>query len=245
MGFSDLETIMKNLLDKGKYSDLTISCEGIDFKVHRVVVCSQSSFFDAAVSSGFRVRALHYHTPQPTQNPHRSNNPAKEATLSRVDLPEDDVETITRVLTFCYVQDYNASIDPDLSKPSDLKSGAVAHNNLRVYLAADKFNIPLLKKVASERVIAWASLNWNSASFTEIVRDIWCCAPPHDAGLRDAITGIVSSHIQHLLAHPAGKNVLVDHPELTVGVLKQVADREALLKVANEKRKIWRANAGW
>ena len=46
---------MDNLLANGKYSDLTISCEGIDFKVHRAIICSQSTFFDAAANSGFKV----------------------------------------------------------------------------------------------------------------------------------------------------------------------------------------------
>ena len=55
MGFSDLEELMDNLLANGKYSDLTISCEGIDFKVHRAIICSQSTFFDAAANSGFKV----------------------------------------------------------------------------------------------------------------------------------------------------------------------------------------------
>lgn len=58
MRFSELRGVMENLLANGKYSDLTISCEGTDFKVHRAVICSQSAFFDAAVNSGFRVRSL-------------------------------------------------------------------------------------------------------------------------------------------------------------------------------------------
>lgn len=38
------------------YFDLTITCGGKEFKVHRAVVCSQSDFFDAACKGSFKVR---------------------------------------------------------------------------------------------------------------------------------------------------------------------------------------------
>ncbi|KAJ9606899.1 hypothetical protein H2200_008909 [Cladophialophora chaetospira] len=39
-----------NLLESGKHSDLTIDCQGVQFKVHRVLVCPQSPMIDAAMS---------------------------------------------------------------------------------------------------------------------------------------------------------------------------------------------------
>lgn len=38
-----------------KFADMTIRCGGRDFKAHRAVVCSQSPFFDRALSGGFLV----------------------------------------------------------------------------------------------------------------------------------------------------------------------------------------------
>jgi len=55
MGFLDLEPVMENLVSSGKYSDLTISCKGRKFAVHRAVVCSQSPVFDAMLKHGFKV----------------------------------------------------------------------------------------------------------------------------------------------------------------------------------------------
>ncbi|RJE20545.1 BTB POZ domain protein [Aspergillus sclerotialis] len=217
--FSDLREVMKNLLTNGKYSDLTISCEGTDFKVHRAVICSQSTFFDAAVNSGFR-----------------------EAASSRIDLPEDDVDTITRVLTYCYLQHYPVGNEPDTSSfPLPLlytepttgpSSVTIAQSHLRVYIAADKFNIPNLKELARCQLVHWAYENWSSASFPSIVQDIWCNTPLHDNDLRDRITGIVAENIQHFLAHADGKSVLINNAESAVAVLKLVADREAQLKAA-------------
>lgn len=49
MGFSDLEVVMKSLLNDGKYADMTISCQEHDFKCHRAIICPQSDFFAAAL----------------------------------------------------------------------------------------------------------------------------------------------------------------------------------------------------
>lgn len=44
-----------SLLESGEYSDFIIRCGGKDFKVHKVIVCPQSSFFKAALAGGFKV----------------------------------------------------------------------------------------------------------------------------------------------------------------------------------------------
>jgi hypothetical protein len=49
---------MRDLFLLGKYSDMTVSCEGIDFHLHRAIVCSQSRYFDAAMNGPFKVRSL-------------------------------------------------------------------------------------------------------------------------------------------------------------------------------------------
>lgn len=58
MGFPDLQPLLQSLLESGRNSDLTISCEGRKFAVHRAIVCCQSSFFDAAVKGGFKVNSI-------------------------------------------------------------------------------------------------------------------------------------------------------------------------------------------
>jgi hypothetical protein len=44
------------LFDSGEYSDLKLVCEGREFKVHKVVVCTQSPVLAAAVRGPFQVR---------------------------------------------------------------------------------------------------------------------------------------------------------------------------------------------
>jgi hypothetical protein len=82
----------------------------------------------------------------------------------RVNLPEDDVKPISSVLSCCYVQDYD--------KIDNSESWAVEFHNFRVYLAADKFGLLPLEQLAITRIMNWASSNWRSADFPDIVQEI-------------------------------------------------------------------------
>lgn len=47
---------LRRLFLDDKYADLTIRCDGQDFRVHRAILCPQSPFFDRACHGGFKVR---------------------------------------------------------------------------------------------------------------------------------------------------------------------------------------------
>lgn len=51
-----LSEVMKELWECGlsqkKYSDLVVKCGELDFHVHKIVVCSQSEFFENACKPG-------------------------------------------------------------------------------------------------------------------------------------------------------------------------------------------------
>ncbi|KFA51335.1 hypothetical protein S40293_10820, partial [Stachybotrys chartarum IBT 40293] len=46
---------MSQLMQATEYSDMALICQGIEFKVHRVVVCTQSPVLAAAMRGGFKV----------------------------------------------------------------------------------------------------------------------------------------------------------------------------------------------
>lgn len=46
---------LAGLLTSGEYSDLTITSQGKEFRVHRSILCSQSPFFRAALKHGWKV----------------------------------------------------------------------------------------------------------------------------------------------------------------------------------------------
>jgi hypothetical protein len=46
------------LYNSGEYSDLTICCAGKNYRVHKAVICSQSSYFGTMCRSGFKVSCI-------------------------------------------------------------------------------------------------------------------------------------------------------------------------------------------
>lgn len=52
---SELKDVMRDLLLRGRFSDMEILCQGITFKVHQAIVCTQSSYFYSAMCDGFKV----------------------------------------------------------------------------------------------------------------------------------------------------------------------------------------------
>jgi hypothetical protein len=45
-----------SFLETGKFSDFIIECQGVEFKVHRIVVSTQSAMLEAACSGSFEAR---------------------------------------------------------------------------------------------------------------------------------------------------------------------------------------------
>ncbi|KAH6958091.1 BTB/POZ protein [Fusarium avenaceum] len=92
---TSIHAALSTLLGSDKFSDMTIICGGREFKAHRAVVCTQSSFFDKAMCSNF-----------------------KEATSRVVELPEDDPDVVERFLEFLYTGTYSDGVNSTWGKPS-------------------------------------------------------------------------------------------------------------------------------
>lgn len=54
-GVSGSKDVMRDLLLRGEFSDMKIICQGITFKAHQAIVCTQSSYFRSAICGGFKV----------------------------------------------------------------------------------------------------------------------------------------------------------------------------------------------
>lgn len=57
LGLASIYSALSSLLGSDKFSDMTIRCGDCAFKAHRAIVCSQSAFFDKALTGGFSVSA--------------------------------------------------------------------------------------------------------------------------------------------------------------------------------------------
>ncbi|WXC49248.1 hypothetical protein SNK03_011734 [Fusarium graminearum] len=92
---TSIHASLSTLLFSDKFADMTIKCKEREFSAHRAIVCSQSSFFDKAMSSNF-----------------------KEAMAQTIELHEDDPDIVERFLEFLYTGNYTDSVIPTLDIPS-------------------------------------------------------------------------------------------------------------------------------
>ncbi|KAJ5766701.1 uncharacterized protein N7511_004317 [Penicillium nucicola] len=149
----------------------------------------------------------------------------KEASLSEVDLPDDDLATIQRVISFLYHQDYQDTSEAqvksrDCALDHDIEPNAAMWNNLGVFIAADKFDISTLKDLARSRVIKW--IDKNASKSPLIIEKIWTTTPPQEILLRDAITKSISSDAHRFVTHDESMEVMQNSPDITISIMKKL-----------------------
>lgn len=88
-GFKSPLDILEKLWRTGQYSDLTITCNGSQWKVHKAIVCLASDFFKACC------------------------NNFKEASSGVIDLPGDRADAVNALLKYIYTADYNGPRYPE------------------------------------------------------------------------------------------------------------------------------------
>ncbi|KAG9504889.1 hypothetical protein J7337_004868 [Fusarium musae] len=90
-----IHAALATLIHSEKFSDMTIICGDRQFKTHRAVVCTQSPFFDKALSGDYR-----------------------ESASRSIELPEDDPDVVERFLEFLYTGTYTDGVNFTWGKPS-------------------------------------------------------------------------------------------------------------------------------
>lgn len=73
---------------------------------------------------------------------------------------------------------------------------------MEVFIAADKFEIEPLKSLATQKFSRWATANWNSPIFPDVVHEVMTSVPSHESSLREIIVDVISTHITDLIERP-------------------------------------------
>ncbi|KAM0400562.1 hypothetical protein ACHAPZ_005631 [Fusarium culmorum] len=186
----------------GKYSDFTLVCNGgHEFKLHRVIVCPQSSVITAALSGGFQ-----------------------EAASKVLTVTEFDVNTVQHMISFLYSGDYQISSkrdkpgsddgnpqDEDSNDAADHAPQASSHlsepvetvetvedlfAHLRVNAIADYYNIQNLVQLANKKIRAILDLVQNTEVFPRIIQQI--STSNGDPNIRSIIASAAVTRIKEL-----------------------------------------------
>jgi hypothetical protein len=242
---------MSLLLKSAKYSDLTLICNGHEFPVHRAIVCPHSPFFDAACKGEFQVITRTFRTNIQT----KTDSSLQEAHTRRVELQDDDPDTVKCMVSYMYNYDYNdeqhrkpestqsidssntggmeeiidqTAIDSEEGRIPDLEEvQPTLVSSVRVYAIADKYDIPRLKDLARQKFCNWAEKNWACDDFAAIVKEIYESTPNHDQGLRDIVVQLIATHAQILLEKDSVRQLIEDIGVLGLSVLCQLSQNHS------------------
>lgn len=91
----------------------------------------------------------------------------------------------------------------------------VPYNNLRVYMAADKFGIDPLKDLARDRLTSWLRRNWYAVAFPQVVRSVLETLPAHESQIPEGIAHFIAGHAGRLLKYKQMLNLLQEFGSLT------------------------------
>ncbi|KAI9726484.1 MAG: hypothetical protein M1828_001306 [Chrysothrix sp. TS-e1954] len=190
--------------DNPEFSDLTIRCHGRDFAVHKTIVCPQSSYLHAAMKHGM-----------------------EEQVNSLIVLEEHEVEVVRAVLHYLYRGTY----DFETYSAVDGTEMSALEFHVRVFLAADYFDVPTLQHEASTRYrtslglccfqnSVWRTKKLLCSHFIRSVAFLYqqMPEPQNEIQLEIQKTVMQTARAMPTATKAAIKDLLQDHPSFSTSV---------------------------
>ncbi|KAI1817059.1 hypothetical protein GGS20DRAFT_535228 [Poronia punctata] len=206
-------SLEQKLLQIKEYSDLTVQCDGGEFKVHRAYLCAQSPVIAAALRGDFME--------------------AKTGILKI----SYDVESVRRFLEFVYSGAYHVSPDPAIwvlsasetpqqqikKSPSESDTDeellpdnvpALSNNDSdhllchgRMNAMADYYDVPSLAALSITKAEEILTKNWDVNSFTTLVENT--IHSTSDAAFHDMLGTAAAEHIDDVIESHILDNVTI------------------------------------
>ncbi|KAK3634619.1 hypothetical protein LTR56_015199 [Elasticomyces elasticus] len=254
-----LQAGLARAYENGDFTDFEIECGGHTYKVHKVVICSQSDYFSTPCKEGFAEGEKHHIRLKAIGEPGEDRN---ETDGVEVDDPGDDAEcddpeAIRLMIDFFYKQDYipepiERDTMPVKEEPMDdgwstfprskeakkggkKDKGRRSRGNIimhaRVFAAAEKYKVPALRELSASKFADAAEISWDHTQFAEAARIVYSTTPDHVRELRDTVVKTVHDH-RELLDKLSIENAVKDIAALNFELLRMA---RGLTPVADNK----------
>ncbi|KAF7186122.1 Kelch-like protein 40a [Pseudocercospora fuligena] len=189
---SDYVGNTKEFFDTNTFSDITFICGDKEFKLHRIVLATQSRVFAKLLMGDFR-----------------------EATSGQrsIPLPDDDPAAMSAVFKYMY----NFSWDP-LAGEEGVPESVFT---VKVFAAGDKYELPALTSVAARRFNKVADPAIDLAGFIQAIYAVDEFTAGEN-GLWKVLLPKIKTHITSLLACPDFVELVHSKKELTMKLLGQL-----------------------
>lgn len=136
-----------------------------------------------------------------------------------IELKEDDVQVVEAMLHFLYRCDYDSS-------GNDQRPVSPMLFNIKVYTAADKYDIPPLKSCARKKFDKVVDTCWDMDDFAHAITLIYSSTPPTDRGLRDIVVDVAHEHLKELLKKDKFFRVLEETPGFAADIIHLMVPEE-------------------
>ena len=154
-------TGIRKAFEQRKHTDFTITCHGREWRVHKVILCAHSDFFDHACAGPFTVSTVF------RAMPWSAADTPKEAQQNRIDLQNDDPAAVAAMVEFFYEFAYE---DYKIAKEYDISESSLHH---RVCSIADKYFIQALFDYAKPKFVTSITARWHEASFAQVIAEVF------------------------------------------------------------------------
>ncbi|KAL7792146.1 hypothetical protein V8C37DRAFT_380910 [Trichoderma ceciliae] len=228
------------LMRSGQFSDLTLVCQGQDFKIHKLVACPQSPVFAAAVKGEF-----------------------KEAQTGVIHIELFDSETVRRMVEFLYTGNYDnqsqeqskavtaaprgvKSQHEDSSAPkatganppvATLVPAEDMLHHVRVNAIADYYGIQGLTLLANQKIQEAYQSKWDATAFLGLAKE--ALSVTGDKSLHRMMALLTAQNMRELLGSDQLSGLIGD---FAVEVLRyhahmvEAAEREQSQNVVQQQR---------
>lgn len=178
--------ISHSFRSEGKYTDLILSHKGGSFKVHKIIVCAISTFFDKACSNWLRVSAsLDIAFP--------ADQLVQELQEGVIEMTEMTFLELGLLFSFFYSLKY----DDNIVNPIDLYTGSTTcplQLSARMFALGDRFDVPILRMVAIKKYYSKGN-RMESLQILQSVSNVYQSNPTSVRELRNAICALAQEHL--------------------------------------------------